>query len=388
MAGSQLASWDLLHQTRYLHTKARLQLQLGYEGFQSFDVSPSLARHALSQDDTKWTVELMLEKLQESRSASVRQDYLDAGNAIDEKTFARVLNAAVAGRNDKKLFVLPGRQSYLRAAIVDDPIIIVTQILHTMESSYFRHVRDGFDVIELGPGRGEVACLLLLVAAAQLKTLTLIDTPFEAQNLLVQLRASFPHLRFSLNGKLTSSQSGPLNHHAPATARQTHVRIIDATYAETWVAATGQHKLTQIFLDGANLLNSNPEASLARWYFRNVLPLCEMIILTHFGPLGMDKVGERTFDLQQLLEDHGFCKSFTAIANSFRVGAGRSAFRHCLAVPAGSPEALRPPLTQWNRMELSTATKISEAEQMPLPSELTVDPGPQGRSWSAWEKRF
>jgi hypothetical protein len=337
----------------------------------------------------------MLEKLQESQSASNRgnpgsvlQHYLDAGNAIDEKTFVRVLNAAVAGRNDKKLFVLPGRQSYLRAAIVDDPIIIVTQILHTMESSYFRHVRDGFDVIELGPGRGEVACLLLLVAASQLRTLTLIDTPFEAQNLLVQLRASFPQLRFSLNGKLTSSDSepGPLNDHAPATARQTHVRIIDATYAETWVA-TGQHKLTQIFLDGANLLNSDPGASLARWYFRNVLPLCEMLILTHFGPLGMDKAGERTFDLQQLLEDHGFCKSFTATATSFRAGAGRSAFQRCLAVPAGSPEALRPPLTQWNRVELSTATEISEAERMSLPSEPTLDPGPQSR-WSAWEKRF
>ena len=114
-------------------------MQLGYEGFQSFDVSPSLARHALSQDDTKWTIELMLKMLQESQSAptrgnpgSVVQDYLDAGNAIDEKTFVRVLNAAVAGRNGKKLFVPPGRQSYLRASIVDDPIIIVTQILHTM----------------------------------------------------------------------------------------------------------------------------------------------------------------------------------------------------------------------------------------------------------------
>jgi hypothetical protein len=312
------------------------------------------------------------------------QDYLDAGNAIDEKTFVRVLDAAIAGRNDKKLFVQPGLQSYLRAAIVDDPIIIVTQVLHAMESSYFRHVRDGFNVIELGPGRGEVACLLLLVAASQLRTLTLIDTPFEAQNLLVQLRASFPHLTFSLNGKLTSS---PRSHDAPATPRQTHVHIIDATYAETWVA-TGEHKLTQIFLDGANLLNSNPEASLARWYFRNVLPLCEMLILTHFGPLGMDKVGERTFDLQQLLEDHGFCRSFTAIANSFRSGAGRSAFQHCLAVPAGRSEALGPPLTQRNRMELSTATEISEAEQMP--SELTLDPRPQRPQsrWSTWEKRF
>jgi hypothetical protein len=305
-------------------------MQLGYEGFVSYDLPPSLARFELYRDDKKWTVELMLEVLQHAKGSKIVEDYLEAGNSIDNKTFERVLNAVVEGRNNKKLFVKG--DSYLRDGIADDPVIIVTQLLHTMESAFFSHVQDGFDVIELGPGKGEVACLLLHVGASKLKTLTLFETRFEAQNLVVRLRASFPRLMISLNGQRTASELDTRN---DVSALGPHVHIIDTSYVETWVTtrlATGQR--THIFLDGANLLNSNPSSELAYWYFRNVLPWCEMIVLTHFGPLGTDKVGERTFDLAQLLSANGFCRSVHSAAYSFRVGAGRSAFTRCPAQPA------------------------------------------------------
>ena len=313
-------------------------LLVGSEGFQSFEIPPSLARYGLARDDTKWTVELMLDVLRESAAStgdSIVQAYLAAGNSIDNKTFERVLEAAVQGRNDKKLFVYAPHKTYLRNSIVDDPVIVVTHLLHTMESTFFDHVRDGFDIIELGSGRGEVACLLLHVAASKLKTLTLIETPHEARNLAIQLRASLPQLAISLNGQLTASESDTRHHHAVPSDRLPHVHIVDANYAETWIAS-GRLSSAHIFLDAANLLNYFPSPSLAQWYVRNVLPLCSMLILTHFGSLGMDKAGSRTFDLQQLLEDRGFCRISLAIVAAFREGAGRSAFQPCTLAEASN----------------------------------------------------
>ena len=153
---------------------------LGHHGLLSLALTPAKVEHEKQMRHAE---------IDSEKHIKVHRTYLDAGQRINAPIFAELFAAVRRAEGQGNLPFWSSSQAFSssgqfyvgRQGLVDDPLLVATHIASlSQQITEWNLGARALDLLEIGPGKGEIAWLLLLTRMSEIRSMALFEPAFDA----------------------------------------------------------------------------------------------------------------------------------------------------------------------------------------------------------------